>query len=352
MPRISVVIASYNHENYVQATLESVLAQSFQDFEIQVTDDGSQDRTVAEVPAVADARISLVSLPRNCGACVALNASIQRATGEYIAILNSDNVFLPGKLAKQIRYLDDNVDVAAVFTRPMLLGENGRPYTGAEHKDSTLLEATNRQRHEWLRHFFFHGNALCHPSLLIRRSCYDEVGLYNPALAQVPDLEMWVRLLRRYDIHLIEEPLVGFRIRDNHMNASAARPEVLVRDQWEWRRVLEEYLYLDDAMLTKVFPELAGLTGRSELAWKLAELALEVGRPAHVLFALDTMYGALADAPNPMRYRQFIALTGSYDPYGVLCEVPAHRKIVAPASQDASAAPRFMFDGPRITFDH
>src|SRR5438128_12228206 len=105
-------------------------------------------------------------------------------------------------------------------------------------------------------------------------------------------------------------------------------------------------------MLTKVFPELAGLTGRSELAWKLAELALEVGRPAHVLFALDTMYGALADAPNPMRYRQFIALTVSYDPYGALCEVPAHSKIVAPASQHTSAAPRLLFDGPAITFQH
>src|SRR6267142_4516637 len=121
MPKISVVIASYNHEKYVRAAIESVLSQSFQDFEILVTDDGSVDRTVAEVRAITDPRLSLVALPHNGGACAAINASILRAAGEYVAILNSDDVFLPGKLERQVRYLDGNSGVAAVFTRPMFI---------------------------------------------------------------------------------------------------------------------------------------------------------------------------------------------------------------------------------------
>lgn len=338
MPKLSVVIASYNHEKYVRATIESVLAQSFQDFEILVTDDGSVDRTVAEVQAIDDPRLSLVALPHNGGACAAINATIRRATGEYIAILNSDDVFLPGKLARQVGYLDENPGVAAVFTRPLFIGEDGRPYTGPEHRDSVLLQAKNRPRHEWLRHFFFHGNALCHPSLLIRKRCYEEVGLYNPALAQLPDLEMWVRLLRKHDIHLIEEPLTGFRIRDNEMNASAARPEVIVRDQWEWLRVLDQYVNLDEALLAQVFPEIVSRAGRVPSAWMVAKLALQLGSPAHVLFALNTMYKVVADGADGARCRAFIGVTGNYDPFGMLGHLSENRAIaIAPASGAAVA---------------
>ncbi len=338
MPKISVVIASYNHEKYVRAAIESVLSQSFQDFEILVTDDGSVDRTVAEVRAIADPRLSLVALPRNGGACAAINASILRAAGEYVAILNSDDVFLPGKLDKQVRYLDENPGVAAVFTRPLFLAEDGRLYTGPEPRDSVLLRAKNRARHEWLRHFFFHGNALCHPSVMIRRRCYDEVGLYSPALAQLPDLEMWVRLLREHEIHLIEEPLLGFRIRDNEMNASAARPDVIVRDQWEWLRVLEQYLNLGDTLLAQVFPEIASRAGRVPSAWLLAKLALQSGSPAHVLFALDTMYKVVADGSDGVRCRAFIAATGSFDPFGMLGHLSENRAISG-APQTAAAVP-------------
>jgi glycosyltransferase involved in cell wall biosynthesis len=339
MPRISVVIASYNHEKYVRAAIESVLAQSFQDFEILVTDDGSIDRTAAEVQAIAEPRLSLVALPRNGGACAAINATILRASGEYVAILNSDDVFLPGKLARQVRCLDENPGIAAVFTRPLFIGEDGRPYTGPEHRDSVLLHARNRPRHEWLRHFFFHGNALCHPSVLIRRRCYEDVGLYNPALAQLPDLEMWVRLLREHDIHLIEEPLVGFRVRDNAMNASAARPEVIVRDQWEWLRVLEQYLNLDERLLAQVFPEIASRAGRAPIAWLVAKLALQDGSPAHVLFALNTMYKVVADGADGARCRAFIGVTGNYDPFGMLGHLSENRALSSAPPGGAAAVP-------------
>jgi glycosyltransferase involved in cell wall biosynthesis len=321
MPKVSVVIASYNHERYVRAAIESVLAQSFQDFEILVTDDGSVDRTVAEVQAIEDPRISLEALPNNGGACAAINATILRSTGDYVAILNSDDVFLPEKLARQVRCLDDNPGIAAVFARPLIIGEDGRPHPNPG-KEIALAQATNRPRHKWLRRFFFRGNLLCHPSILIRRRCYDETGLYNTALAQLPDLEMWVRLLREHEIHLIEEPLLGFRIRDNQMNASAARPDVIVRDQWEWLRVLEQYLKLDDALLALTFPEIADHVGEIPSPWLLATMALKSGAPAHVMFALETMYRDVSGGDEARR-RLFIDVTGSFDPFGLWGRQPA-----------------------------
>jgi len=369
MPKVSVIIPSFNHEKYVRAAIESVLTQSFQDFEIVVTDDGSRDRTAEEVAAIGDKRISLTVLPRNYGVCIASNASIHRAKGQYLAWLASDDLFLPGKLEKQVRFLDENPEVGGVVSWPAFVDENGRPF-GAEdnkyNKDNILTQTKNSPRHAWLRHFFFRGNALCSSTLMIRRSCYDKVGLHNPALAQLADFEMWVRLLGVYEIHLIEEPLVGFRVREGAMNASALRPEVIVRDQWEWRKVLEQYLYLDDGLLLKVFPELAGYQAgtshagivrklafkalqryiprdtepdrsifagltdsdpRRSLRWGLAQLALAVGKPSHILFAFDTMYDMLGKATDDSIYRDFIGHTGIYDPLGSLFNIPQNRKM-------------------------
>jgi glycosyltransferase involved in cell wall biosynthesis len=366
MPKVSVIIPSFNHEKYVRAAIESVLTQSFQDFEIVVTDDGSRDRTAEEVAAIGDKRISLTVLPRNYGGCIASNASIRRANGQYLAWLASDDLFLPGKLEKQARFLDENPGIGGVVSWPVFVDENGQPFDAENYKDNILTKTRNSSRHAWLRHFFFHGNALCSSTLMIRRSCYDRVGLHNPALAQLADFEMWVRLLGAYEIHLIEEPLVGFRIREGAMNASALRPEVIVRDQWEWRKVLEQYLYLDDELLVKAFPELAGYqvgalrTGivrklaskalqryiprdtvsdspvsagltdsdpRRSLRWGLAQLALGVGKPSHILFAFDTMYDMLGKAADESIYREFIGHTGIYDPLGSLFNIPQNRKM-------------------------
>ena len=349
MPRVSVVIASYNHEKYVRATIESVLAQSLQDFEILVTDDGSVDRTVAEVQAIADPRISLVALPRNGGACAAINATILRASGDYIAILNSDDVFLPGKLARQVRYLDENPGVAAVFTQPLFIGEDGNPHPNPG-KDIALASEKNRSRDGWLRRFFRKGNGLCHPSVMIRRRCYEEVGLYNPALAQLPDLEMWVRLLRQHEIHLIEEPLVGFRVRDNQMNASAARPEVILRNQWEWLRVLERYLDLDNALLGLTFPEIASRIGRVPTPWLVGEMALSSGGPAYELFALETMYKVVSNGSDAARCRGFIEITGSVDPFGLLRGLSPYAMATGAAQRGQATPSSPAYESGEISF--
>ena len=368
MPRVSVCIPSFNHENYVRAAIESVLAQSFQDHEVVVTDDGSTDRTVGEVRSIADPRVFLEALPQNYGACIALNSSIRRSKGEYVAILNSDDLFLPGKLQQQVRFLDDHQEVGAVFGYPTFVDEAGRHLADSDTFYGSIFRVENGTRFHWLRRFFLRGNALCHPSVLIRRRCYDEVGYYDPAFAQLPDLDMWVRLLQRHEIYVIKEPLVGFRILKNNQNASAPRPEVLVRLDWEERKILEHYAALDERSLVETFPELANYVERStrpswvaRLAhktlerylhrdqtppenegetpmerrrpalWRLAELALAVGKPAHVLFAFDAMYRVLArgnaEARCPEWYREFIAYTGSYDPHGVLRRQPINRKL-------------------------
>jgi glycosyltransferase involved in cell wall biosynthesis len=361
MPAVSVIMASYNHAPYVRAAIESVLAQSFQDFEILVTDDGSTDGTTEIVHEIRDPRIHLRVLPRNSGACVAWNASISRATGDYIALLNSDDLFFPDKLLQQVSYLKQNRHVAAVFAYPEFIDERGNPISPARTYYGDVFFACNRSREAWLRRFFFAGNALCHPTSMVRRSCHRTVGVYNPALAQLHDMELYIRILRRYDIFVIEKPLVAFRILDNHGNASAPRTGTYLRSEWELATVLKNYRRLPISLLFRVFPELAGgsrkkVTPRwmSKLAlsvlarrnpdlaflvsdplplfWRLGTIALTVPRPAHAAFALDLMYNAARESGNPRLLREFIAVTETVDVYGLCARATEARNPVEGAS--------------------
>ncbi len=99
---------SYNHAAFVGEAIQSILEQSFQDFEIVVTDDGSRDGTPDVIRKFPDRRIKLEVFPENRGGVIAGNSAIRRASGKYIARLNSDDFFLPGKLEKQVAFLDAN----------------------------------------------------------------------------------------------------------------------------------------------------------------------------------------------------------------------------------------------------
>lgn len=321
-PLISVVIASYNHQAYVQQCLQSVLEQDVQDFEILVTDDGSSDATADRVRAMTDPRIHLKVLPQNRGACIALNDAILRARGRFIAVLNSDDYFLPGKLSLQLQYLRSHPEVAAVFGLPAFINEQGRVFDDPNHRDHHAFQSGQRTRHQWLRHFFDQGNALCHPTVLIRREIYDQLGLYDPRLAQVPDLDMWIRLASHHELHVMPQPLTAFRVRDGMQNASAGRPEVIVRDAWERARILRHYLALPAPQLLQVFPEFAGQP--QPLAQLLARYALGKPWPFFHRFALDAWFDSLPggqpphamlerEAREPQAWREFVQNTGHVD---------------------------------------
>jgi len=125
-PKVSVIIASYNHVNYVKEAVTSVLEQDIDKMEVIVADDGSDDGTPDEIEKIQDSRIKLIRLeenrkehPRNLGLSI--------AEGEYIAFQNSDDKWMPGKLKKQINYLDKNPKAAACFTGVGIIDEFGKP---------------------------------------------------------------------------------------------------------------------------------------------------------------------------------------------------------------------------------
>lgn len=266
-PQISVVMTAYNHELFVGDAIQSVLDQDFQDWELVIRDDGSADGTAGVIASFRDPRIRFLGTGRNLGASLSANECIKVARGEYVAILNSDDVFEPHKLRVQHDFMTAHPGVGAVFSQASLISEDGSPYT-RWHPYSEIFNKTNRSRHEWLRYFFTDGNCLCDPSVLVRKEVYDTVGLYDARFASLPDFDLWIRVCLRYEIHVLPDRLVRFRIRANEENESGQRPANLVRLHTEMFHCLAKFRQLSSADFLRVFP---GVAAAHEDGWFDAE---------------------------------------------------------------------------------
>jgi glycosyltransferase involved in cell wall biosynthesis len=289
-PTVSVLIKSYNHAPYVRQTIESVLGQSYQDFEIVVTDDASTDATAAIVRTFDDPRVRLEVNARNLGISGAMNATMNRARGRYLAILNSDDWALPDRLERQVEFLDSNPHVSIVSSLPLPVDERGE-VTSAFNDFERPLAFPDFSRRTWLRHFFFESNCICAPSAMIRREAYEAVGLYERRLTNLQDFDMWIRmLLAGHSIHVMQTPTTAFRVRDSNHNMSAGRSDTKLRVPFEFSQILRRYLALEESDFEYLFGDKAQDTVGLPVRHRLARLALRQGSPPHKLFAVEVLY--------------------------------------------------------------
>ncbi len=220
-PVVSVVMATYNHAAYVAEAIYSVLQQQGVEFEFLIADDASRDATAQVVAGIRDPRIRFMAHTHNRGACAVTNELIEQASGEFVAIINSDDRWLgTDKLASQLEIMRADPSLGACFGRARFIDAQGAPIDRQRLAFAEVFDQPNRSQGEWLRYFFERGNCLCHPSVLIRRRCYEQLGGYNNNLRQLPDFDMWVRLLKHYPIHVMARELLDFRVLP-HGNASS-----------------------------------------------------------------------------------------------------------------------------------
>lgn len=323
-PIVSVCMATYNHAPFIRTAVESVLRQSFTDWEMVITDDGSRDGTLAALDVIKDDRLHIERFPENRSACVALNHCIRRARGRFIAVLNSDDAWAPEKLAKQLAVMHEQPQTAAVFTLAAMIDERGHPLP-ADHPGQQTFHQPNRDRREWLRRLIFNGNCLCHPSVLVRADVYREVGLYDECMAQLPDLDMWIRICLRHDIHVLQERLTFFRLLDRERNASGNRPEVRVRCTTENMLITLKSLRDRPDEMAAVLRSASPQSARTAVGSSLGPLdalltdfdmaTLPFGMGAGLII---WVYEQLAGSGGWQAYKQFIAKTGTCDVFGVL----------------------------------
>ncbi len=257
--KVSVILTSYNHAAFIRKSIDSVLSQSFKDYELIIIDDCSSDDSCDIIESYQDERIQFIKHEYNRGGGIKEGVE-NYAKGEYIAIQHSDDFWGDeNKLKKQVDYLDDHKECAAVFTGVQVVNDDDSPYDKEESFYYNIFEQPNRSRFEWLRFFFFYGNCLCHPSILIRKDAYEENGAmeFVYPYRQIPDLLRWTRLCLKHDIYIIPEKLTCFRVHENEeRNTSGFTIENAQRNCVELFSYNRHFLEItDETSFTKVFPE-------------------------------------------------------------------------------------------------
>ena len=237
-PAVSVVLPNYNGSDFLKKAVDSVLTQSFTDFELIVVEDGSTDQSAELLASYSDPRIRVISLKQNEHICVALNTGLAAARGKYIARIDSDDCWLPEKLEKQYLYMEKNPDCGACFTLVTVVDEDERTQSEEQSPFVSIFREVNRTRYEWLRYLFFYGNHLCHSSAFFRRSIVQQIGLYRTSLVQLQDYEYWMRIARIRELYILQEPLVRYRHRLRGGNVSEATPTNSIRSRYEFYNVL------------------------------------------------------------------------------------------------------------------
>ncbi len=253
------------------------------------------------------------------------NAITELADGEYIAIHHSSHFWQSDKLEKQVAFLGAYPDIGAVFTNATTAPEILFPLSREDNFSSVNFSICNRTRHEWLHGFFSGGNLLCHPSVLIRKKCYEDCGTYRHDLAQLSDLDMWIRLCMKYEIHVLPEKLVKFRVCANAANTASKLSEARIRLGYEFYKLLQNYRKIPSFEdLIKIFPSADRFyrDKETDIDFALAMVALEEKPFAFVgLFGLDLLHEALSDKKRAVAikrlynfdYKGFISLSGKHD---------------------------------------
>jgi glycosyltransferase involved in cell wall biosynthesis len=200
MYKVSVVLPVYNVAAYIKDTIESLLQQTFQDFELLVLDDCSTDNTVTEIEKFTDPRLRLIRNERNLGRAGTDNAALQYVRGEYIAKMDGDDICYPERLAKQVAYLDAHPEVNIVGSFMQNFGAstylNCYPAQPADTQVLTLFTLPT-------------GN----PSVMMRASLFKEQGMqYNEQLRQTEDYDFCARYIRQLRIVTLQETLVQYRV--------------------------------------------------------------------------------------------------------------------------------------------
>ena len=221
MPRVSVVMSVYNEEQYLSDAVDSILGQTFTDFEFVIIDDGSVDNTLTILKDYKDPRLKVYH-QANQGQSAALNQAFRLSSGSYLARMDGDDVSLPERFAREVQLLDSRPEVGLVGTWCVKVDVR----TGRKRVQS-LPEHDSA-----IRRFMIIDNPFIHTSVMIRRSALNKVGVYHERLIW-QDYDLWVRIARHHELANIPEPLV---IRRKHP-ASQTSTTKKSREFWELFRI-------------------------------------------------------------------------------------------------------------------
>jgi len=211
-PLVSVIIPAYNASLYISEAIQSVLEQDYKNIEIIVINDGSTDDT-SSILEEFNNNIIIIN-QENSGAAVARNKGLRAARGEYIAFLDADDVWLPGKLYTQVKYLEDHPDVGMVYCSwsEWYPDDNGKYSLPDNSLYQNLDSGVDKEHSGWLYTKLLREPILNTDAVMIRTSIVKEVGFFDETLLRGQDYDYWLRLSRLTQIHKLKAILCLYRI--------------------------------------------------------------------------------------------------------------------------------------------
>ena len=205
----------YNGERYIREAIDSILNQTFEDYEFLIIEDCSTDETLKIIKGYQDPRIKVVKNEKNIGFIQSLNEGIALSQGEYIARQDADDISLPDRLLEEVIFLDNNPDVAMVGTGREVIDETGvRIMNFSPKKDPTFQDICN-------------GNPFQHSSIMIRNNILLEFGGYNELFPSCEDYALWLFIAKKYQVHNIPKILCKLRVHNESVSVKKFEEQVI-----------------------------------------------------------------------------------------------------------------------------
>ncbi|OGO06384.1 MAG: hypothetical protein A2Y73_07940 [Chloroflexi bacterium RBG_13_56_8] len=208
-PKVSVVMSVYNGASYLPAAVESILGQTFSDFEFIIVDDGSTDQTSKILQSFRDERIVLLKNNRNLGLTKSLNRGLERARGEYIARLDADDISLPERLARQVQYLDAHPELGLVASAVVYIDPDGNELGVQRIRTRDFYSALLDVDFVWE-----------HSATMFRTACVQAVGPYRDEFKYMQDVDLWLRIGEKSGLMVLGEPLIKLRLHPESIGAT------------------------------------------------------------------------------------------------------------------------------------
>jgi glycosyltransferase involved in cell wall biosynthesis len=208
-PKVSVLMSVYNGGSFLKAAIESILNQSYQDYEFLIVDDASTDGSLDIIRSFEDDRIVVIENSQNCGLIYSLNIGLKIAKGTYIARQDADDISYPERLAKVVEYLDANADVGLVGTSIRLIDSSGSKITNWSNPKSAYANI-------WL---LFFNTCVFHPTSIFDRALALSVGGYSSEYKYAEDYKLWSDIAKSKAINNLDQILLDYRVHNDAVSS-------------------------------------------------------------------------------------------------------------------------------------
>ncbi len=239
-PLVSVIMAAKNVEKYISEAIDSVINQTYKNWELIIVDDGSNDTTLSIIHSYVknDSRIKIICNEKSVGQAIARNTAVKNSSGDFLAILDADDIAMPDRITGQVHFLENNPNVSAIGGHAEIIDENGKSL-GIKRKALNI---------DAIRFSLLLQNQFIHSAMMIRRDVFNKFGGYDNDFLYAEDYDLWCRIIEKNIILNINKVVSKYRIQPGSVTKMKDTQRIQLRNNMVvvFRNVRNLVDYTDD----------------------------------------------------------------------------------------------------------